>query len=139
MRTKIIMLSILLIMLILSVSTIASAEASNYFISYCSSIKAEGNGKILISFEVFGTGKMTSIGVTEIEVQKKVGTSWVYDRTLTSSSYPSFLTSNSSSYFSQVRITGVTGTQYRAILTFYAANSSGSESKNQTSNYDTCY
>jgi len=139
MKRKIFTIFALSIILILCISVFTYAEASNYLQSYVSTIKAEGNDKILIGFSVIGTGYMTSIGVKEIEVQKKVGSSWEYDRTLKSSSYPSLLTSNSDFHTEQIRITGVAGTQYRAILTFYAGNSTGSDSKNQTSSTATCY
>jgi hypothetical protein len=130
---------ILALMFVIGVSAIASAEASLYLESYCSTIKAEGGGKILIGFSVIGTGTMTSIGVKQIEVQKKVGSAWVTDATFKSANFPHFLTSNSDGHASQIRVTGVAGTQYRAIITFYAANSTGSDSKNQTSSTVTCY
>ena len=134
----ILILSIILVLCI-SASTFAFVEASSYLASYTTTITAEGSSKILITFDVAATGKMTSIGVTQIEVQKKVGNNWVTDTTLTASNYPNFLTSNSIGHASSVRITGISGTQYRAVLTFYAADSSGSDSKNLTGSTVTCY
>jgi len=133
-------LSIVLILCVSSISVaLATVEGSSYLESYCSIIVAEGSSKIVITFDVAGTGKMTSIGVTQIEVQKKIGNSWYTDTTLKASNNPNFLTSNSYIHSSSVRVTGVPGTQYRAILTFYAANSNGSDSKDQTSSTVTCY
>jgi len=139
MKRKVFSILIMSFLFVLCISVVAISESSYYLDSYSSTIDAEGNGKILITFAVAGTGKMSSIGVTAIEVQKKVGSSWEYDRTLTYSNNSNFLTSNSICHASQVRITGVSGTQYRAIITFYAANSTGSDSKNQTSSTATCY
>jgi hypothetical protein len=132
---------ILSIMLILCISgfAFASRVGSTHLQSYSSSIVAEGNGIIQVYFEVEGMGKMTSLGVTQIEVQKKVGTAWVPDITLKSNNYPNFLASNTSTHSSSVRVTGVAGTQYRAIITFYAANSTGSDSKDHASPTATCY
>lgn len=100
----------LTILFTLCFSTFANAEASYYLDLYGADMVAEGNGKLRVSFDVFGTGLMTSIGVTQIEIQKKVGSSWVTDSTLKSSNYPSFLASNSYLHSSNVRITGVIGT-----------------------------
>jgi len=139
MKRKMLLILTLSTILIFSISVVASAERSSHYLeSYHSTIVAEGNKKILIDFLVFGTGKMTSIGVTQIEVQKKSGSTWVTDQTLKSSSYPNFLASNKILHASQVRINGVVGTEYRAIVTFYAANSNGSDSKNYTSSTVTC-
>ncbi|MDR0295620.1 MAG: hypothetical protein LBH91_05455 [Prevotellaceae bacterium] len=108
-------------------------------VNYGTVIAAEGSGKIRIDFDVTGTGTMTSIGVTQIEVQKWINNVWTTDTTLKSSNYPNFLASNTITHASSVRVTGVAGTQYRAILTAYAANSTGSDSKNYTSLTVTCY
>lgn len=86
------------------------------------SIVPTGNGYLSIQFSVSGTGVMSMIGATNINLYKSNGTlvkSYYYLNYSSMMGYNSFAHNGSVSYH------GVTGQSYYAIITFYAGNSSG--------------
>ena len=92
-----------------------------------------------VVFSVDAQNIMSSVGVWEIEIEKKVSGSWTYDRTLSHEDHSNFLRSNAIQNASNATFTGIPGTQYRATIMAYAANSSGSDTKPATSHTATCY
>lgn len=135
-KTLIVLLTSLI--LVFGISMIAEARDSKYLAQYGSSAYAEGNSKILVDFFVQGTGTMSSIGVTQILIERKQGTSWVTDRTFKSQNYSNFLGSNKALHLSEVSFTGTAGVTYRATITAYAGDNTGSDSKTHTSNTVLC-
>ena len=69
-------LSILLIVSFrLTPMAFASARRASNFIFSCNAYSSStGNGGVKISFEITGTGTMTSIGVTQIDIKNSAGT-----------------------------------------------------------------
>lgn len=103
--------------------------ASDYITSCTAQIISYGDGDFVVDFSIIGKNTMLYIGVTEIEIQWSLnGTSWNDGESILSSEYPSMLGTNRIKYSSSVPFTGVEGRYYRAYVTFYASNASGSDS-----------
>lgn len=109
-----------------------SLFASSYFTSYSATASANSNKTVSVTFNVTATGIMTTLGVSSIKIQKYSSGSWTTVETLTTSNTTGLQKSNAMNYANTVKSgTQSTGT-YRAYVTFYAKNSSGSESKTYT-------
>ena len=71
------MLICLTAILLLSTSALAiEARASEYLRSYSATLAKTRDGDLAISYNVYGTRKMDSIGVSRIEVQRYNGSRW---------------------------------------------------------------
>lgn len=113
----------------------ASARSSYYLSAYRAWLTAESNGKILVTVDVQGTGDMEKIGATRIEIleSKNNGASWTQYRVFLSSIFPEMLTSGDYLYYdTPVSFTGTPGYKYCAIVTVYARDSTGSDSREYT-------
>lgn len=108
---------------------IAPMRASEYIRSYEPAISAK-SGTVTVSFSIDGTGTMTSIGARYIYLYEISGNSTTLVKTFryTDNLYSHILGSNSRWHSSSVSYQGVSGCQYYAMVSFYAANSSGSDS-----------
>ena len=126
-------ISLLLVLFIVSGVAVAAEGtvqplASDYLIS-CSAYISHSDGKSKVNFTARATSLMTSLGVTQIQMQWSYnGTAWNDGETIDLNDEPSMLGSNKSIYISSVPFSGVEGRYYRAKVTFYASNSSGSDS-----------
>ena len=112
-----------------------SARSSWYLDSYRAWLTAESNGKILVTVDVQGTGDMEKIGATRIEIleSKNNGASWTQYRVFLSSIFPEMLTSGDYlNYDTPLSFTGNPGYKYCAIVTVYARDSTGSDSREYT-------
>lgn len=132
--TKIVAL-VLMLALALSIGAMAAEKEtaepySNSYIKSCLASISQSGGTVTVSFTTYGTGKMTSIGASTIKIYASGGTSPV--KTFYSSSTSSMLGSNAYSYSSSVTYDGNSSTSYYAVVTHYAANSSGSGTQNYT-------
>ena len=121
-KSKRILASLMIIMLLAYlIVPIASARASYYISAYSAGITAGSNGNITVSFSITGTGTMTEIGSTRIEIHENgrhVGT-FVHTST------PTMMGSNKALHGSTVTYKGVAGRSYYAIVTYKSANSTG--------------
>lgn len=139
------LLSILLIMVMsLSIgggSLLAwiGVQSSTHLNTYSIYLGATGNNKMTVSFSVLGTGQMTKIGAQKILIEKQTGSSWVTVATYHGSTNPAFYRSNAYSHAYEFSFTGSPGVTYRATLTAYAENSSGSDTQTGVSNTVQCY
>ena len=141
------LIRILALVLILSVvvfpNTVAAAtgdtgesvlepQASNYISTTYASTTNNG-GSVTVRFNTVGTGKMSSIGAQRIVIKNSSGStvqSFYYYTTA------GMMSSNAYSHIGSVTWTGGSATaKYYAVVTFYAANSSGSD----TATYVTAY
>lgn len=124
---------VLIMMMLFSVSAVAaydppeSPDASYYIAGYSAGVINGGNGKIKVSFDVTGTGVMTSIGASAISIYKSNGT-YVTTIYYFSSGRSGMMGSNKV-YHSDTESIYVGAGSYYAVITFYAGNSSGSDSK----------
>lgn len=124
---------------IFSVSAFAATSeqaepfASTYISAHSTSITPEGNGDITITYTVRAKDKMTKLGASKVVIQKKTSSSWSNVKTYTSSTTPSMIASNKATFTKDLSYSGTKGTQYRTVVTFYAENSTGSDTINETS------
>ena len=131
-------LSIIAILSVVSSSTLSMAlsdyanggiviQASQY-ISSCSALITAQSGSIMaVDCAVTGTGIMDTIGVKTLKIQKYQSGTWTTVKTWSNLyNYNCLQGSVSSTY------QGVSGSQYRAVITFYSANSNGSDTRTMT-------
>jgi hypothetical protein len=98
---------------------------SSYYISSCDAlISAGASGLITVNCGIIGTGIMDTIGVKKMQIQKYQSGSWVTVQTWYD--VYSYNTMSASIYANYI---GTVGSQYRAVITFYAANATGSDSR----------
>ena len=105
----------------------SNTRASNYFA--CSSVYLYKTSDTTFQawFDVTALGYMDELGACEIQIQRsKSGSTWLTFATVTKESNTNLVKSNALSYASCVSYTGTVGYYYRAIITLYAKNSSGS-------------
>ena len=123
--------TILALSLIMSVSVFASARASDQIGLHSITVYSNSGGQIGIYFTIEGTGKMTNIGAESITIYEKFGNLWLtvasYDRNDTGMS-----TSNAFEYGNTIYYNGTTGTEYKVVVTVFAENSAGYDSRSKT-------
>lgn len=113
----------------------ASARSSWYLNSYRAWLNVKGNGKITVTVDVQATGFMDTIGAKEILIleSKNNGASWTEYRDFLPLIYPEMLASNDFLYYdTPVSFTGTPGYKYCAIVTVYAGDSTGGDSREYT-------
>ena len=120
-----------------SISAFAAEEqfqprASLYFDSYSATVIPEGGGEITIDMSVEAKKIVTELGFKKVVIQEKSGSSWTDVKTLTSTSYSSFIAKNDAVHAASVSYDGTTGKSYRAKVTVYAKDASGSDTKTVT-------
>lgn len=133
---KFIRLLSLLLILTIGLSSAAGAvcatEATPLSNAYINSVRAsvsKSDNTLYISFTVYGTGIMTSVGASCIKLYTSDGS---LVKTFYSSAYPTMLGSNRGAYTGTVSYPGTSGKTYYAVVTAYAANSTGSGTENYT-------
>ena len=107
-----------------------SPDASAYISSYSVSIINGGSGKLKVQFDITGTGTMTKIGASCIQIYKSNGTH-VATIWHTDSGRGGMMGSNTPYHSDQESYT-VTPGSYYVLITFYAKNSSGWDTRTVT-------
>ena len=131
-------ISVIAILTVVSSSTLSMAlsdhanggiiiQASQYISSCSSVITAESGSIIAVDCAVTGTGIMDTIGVQTLKIQKYQSGTWSTVKTWSNLYNYGSLQANISSTYQ-----GVSGIQYRAVITFYSANSNGSDTRTMT-------
>lgn len=119
------------IMLLCSTLICAAAEmrASLYFDGYILGVAAEGNCEMSVSFSVFGTDEMDQIGAYSIRIEEEIAKDmWEPSFTVYGSSdTETFYSYNAYDHTGSFTFIGVPDVKYRAVMTAYATNKSGSE------------
>lgn len=111
------------------------APMSSSYISFYYANISGGNGKITVNFNITGTGKMTSIGATKVQIKNSSGTTV---KTFYSTTTDGMLGSNRTSYSSSVTYSGASSnSKYYAVVSFKAADSTGSDTASYTTGYAT--
>lgn len=124
--TRVICLVLALIMLSTSATFAIETRASLYISQVITSIT--GDNGITVAFVVIGTGKMTDIGATRIEIKNSSGLTVATYR-YTDIGYSHLMGHNTTSYSSSVTYEdAVPGNDYYAVIYVKAGNSSGSDS-----------
>ena len=117
---------------LLNVSALAAVTSSQYIsVSTATAEGGNGSGYIKVNFDITGLTTMTDIGATKVEIKNSSG-STVY--TFTDTLYPSLMGHNRTYYSSSAKLYCTANQTYYAVVTFYAGNSSGSDSFDYTTN-----
>lgn len=118
---------ILVISLVLSTPVFASEPRSSAFFIRTSTYLEKVSGTTFdVWFDVTATGIMDELGVSTIKVQRSSDQSnWSTMYTYSKDSYSQMICENTASHVDHVRYSGTAGYYYRAKVTFYAKNSSG--------------
>ena len=104
-----------------------SARASDYFASYRAYVTKLSSTELGVAFHVVCVSRMDEVGVSRIRVQRSSdGTNWTTVHTFNKSAYTNMTDTNTYSHGSTVSCSITPGYYYRAIVDFYAKNSSGS-------------
>ena len=99
---------------------------SAYFGSSCVYLVDNKNCSFDVWFEVTATRYMDKLGASHIKIQESLdGTTWTTVRNCYPSSYPDMLATDAVFHASSVHYTGMQGRYYRAVITLYAENASG--------------
>lgn len=107
-----------------------SVNASHFIQATTASMSAGNNGNVTVAFSITGTGRMTEIGSTRIEIRENgtlVGT-YLHANT------PGMMGVNRVIHGGTVTYRGVAGRSYRAIVTLRAANNNGSDNRTLQTN-----
>lgn len=121
----------LVLVLVMALGTVTSAQeisprSSYFFASWDSSLYKTGSDQFQIWFDVVAMGGMDELGVSTIEVQRSSNTtSWTTVRTYHSAYYSAMIEEDTSAVCNYVTYTGTTGYYYRAYVTFYAKDYTG--------------
>lgn len=108
----------------------AVSRASEYLKHYEATLSSGGSsGELRLNFDVTATGKMTSMGIEKIIIYKANG---VEAANIDGTTRNGLLVSNTFRHKSSYTYTGTPGTSYYAVVTFYAGDGSGSDSKEYT-------
>ena len=125
--------SVLLIVVMLFSTTAFAAEAensraSNYFMASSVYFWRSSGNNYQIWFDVTAVGTMSELGAREIKVEYSTdGVNWSRWCTYNKSSYSQMTTTaGTARYANYVPFTATNGYCYRAVVSLYAKNSSGS-------------
>lgn len=123
---------VLVIGICLSLSGMAVESRASYYISRTAGYVVAGDDGLIIGFTLVGTGRMTDIGATKIEVKNASGTTVATYR-YTDVGYSNMMGHNTASYTSSITYEdAISGNDYYAVIYFKAGNSSGSDTDTLT-------
>lgn len=128
-------LAMLVIFSILLAATIfaAPARASAYLSAYYANITKTSSGDLSIHFQVIAPAIMDQLGVSRISVQRYTGSYWRTEYNFTYPETPELQGKDVGIYSETVLYTPqYPDSRYRAVVTFYASNSSGSDTGSYT-------
>lgn len=114
-----------------STATASVLRASEQITSYNTDVFATGSGELAIQASITGTGIMNSIGIKEIKIYKQSGKNWVLHDTL-SKNNPNMYETNTFKYANTISYSGTAGTYYKVVVTVFAENANGSDSRTET-------
>ncbi|MCI8810280.1 MAG: hypothetical protein HFF84_09165 [Oscillibacter sp.] len=114
-----------------SICASATLLSSDQLYDYEVSVSRMGGGQLKIFFSTRGSGTMTRLGAESISISERADGSWQevasFDR------YDSGMSkANASMYKSQIYFDGTEGVEYRIVVTVFAEDSSGSDSRIKT-------
>lgn len=113
--------------------TAAYARSSAYLDSYGATVTAKSGGKMVVTVDVAGVGRMTQIGASTIYIyESEDNKSFTKVATYNYEDYPEMMGSGTSYYEDPVTYSGTPGYYYKASVYCYAANANGSDERNYT-------
>ena len=103
-----------------------SSRASNFFGSSDVYLYQTTSTQFRVWFEVSALYGMDKLGASEIKIQESSdGENWTTVKTCTMANYSNLICENTGFHGSYVSYTGTVGKYYRAKITLYAENSTG--------------
>lgn len=115
------------------ICTVASARSSDYLDDYRAVVTPISGGKIVVTVDVSGVGRMTQIGASTIYIYESVDNkSFTIVATYNYEDYPEMMGSGMDYCEDAVTYSGTPGNYYFASVYCYAANANGSDEKNYT-------
>ena len=114
--------------MLLTISAFAAEmpRASNFFTRTSTYIDKTTGTSFEVWFDVTATGTMDELGATTIKIQRSPdGSNWTTMKTFSKDSYSQMIDEDTAWHGSYVTYTGTAGYYYRAKVTFYAKNDSG--------------
>lgn len=103
-----------------------SQRASNFFSSFKAYCYESSSSQLAVYFRVVATGTMNKLGASVIKVQRSSdGDDWETVNTFTKESYPQMICENTGMHATTLYCAKTPGYYYRAYVTFYAKNSTG--------------
>lgn len=88
---KRIITSLLVIVMMVCAAAPAFARASANLDDYYVDLYAAGNGEMSVAVVVNGVSVQDKIGVSRIDIEKKIAGKWTYDRSLDAAEHPGIL------------------------------------------------
>lgn len=130
-----IVLAVVLTMTVpVSAAETGNERASSYFMSASAYFDVVSGTKFNIWFDVSALDIMTELGANKIELERSTNlTSWTSVKTYEKADYTQLIDKNTFAHSASVSYTYTTGYYYRATVTLYAKNSSGSAIASVTS------
>ncbi len=119
------------VLLLLLAPVSAAVTASDYISGYFIDVYTANGNQIKTEFSVSATGKMTKVGAYEIRIYEQQGTKWVLVNTKNEFS-AGMTETNSYGFTNTVTYTGQENTRYKVIVTIFARDASGSDSRTET-------
>ena len=126
---------LVVIILLMTISTGAFAqttEASEYIITCFAKIVPGKNGEFDVEFDIAATGYMTDLGVQKIEVFSSSGGRLALYESTDPLYADTLLAHGTFRYSNAVDCRGTPGRSYYAVVTFYAGDSTGSDTREYT-------
>lgn len=102
-------------------------RSSSYFFSHSAYLREEDSFNFSIVFRISAIGVMDELGAKRIKVQiSSDGENWATTQTYTRDTHPQFIDTNTAYHSYEFNYNGSRGYYYRAIITYYAKNDTGS-------------
>ena len=120
-----------LLLQVFSISAFAATESNAYISRYSAYISNPSNGVVRVDFSVTGTGYMSVIGASYVDLYENgslVKTFSMYNALYA----PTMVTYNDYNFYGYVTYSANPGSSYYAVVTLYASNSYGSGTENCT-------
>ena len=128
--TQILALSVLVV-LCLSTTALATARRASLYLNVNSA--ALSGGRVVIEFDVDATKTVSQVGAGCIVLQEKNSSGkWTNVAYYYPVDYPDMVAYNRSSHEGSVTYYGTVGKQYRGIVTVYAKDANGEDSRDIT-------
>lgn len=103
-----------------------STRASSFFSAYRGYCTKNSSTYISVVFQVLSAGLMDELGASQIKLQRSTdGDNWTTCKTFTKAVYPAMTDTDTAAHSSVVSCPIEEGYYYRAVITFYAKNSTG--------------
>lgn len=123
----------LVVALALCIGTATAAVQSSWYLNaYCAWLSAGDNGEISVVVDVLATTYMDEVGASRIQLLESQdgGESWTTVKIYLKSLHPEMVDTDTYIYYDvPMTYAGTPGYQYYAIVTIYAGDSTGSDTR----------